>query len=52
MDWIFIGYSAVVGLFIYIVGYFTGKNKAHKEFIKLLIKYKRKVPADLECGQK
>lgn len=52
MNMILIVAGVFVVLFIYTLGYFAGKNKANKQFIKMLIKYKSRVPKDLELGNK
>ncbi len=62
MDWTLVGCIGGIGLLIYLVGYFTGKNKAMKECVKMILTYeikfgreianKSKKPSDLEYGKK
>jgi len=57
MDLILIGTSVGIALVIFLIGYFTGVNRAKSNFIKLSLKHKisllkKNKPEDLEYGNK
>lgn len=58
MDWNLIGICGSIGLIIFLIGYFTGVNRAKTNFLKLMMKYnvtiikKKDKPSDLEYGKK